>query len=468
MPAVRGVHEEEEKMKLMRLAMCVAAFAVLGKIAMSEDIDVRALQAKIQAQEQRLNDLNAKLGASKVVVGENEGLVSINKNAVVTIGGTVNTRYYYYNGKISDDNGVVTIPAGSVIPPVAVLLPNGVPAANTDLRASEGNLKISDAKLTVQIDVNDYFDAFLKVDLQSSTDGSGSDNAEVYYVRWKNVCNTGFGLKVGRDALVFGEGGYGVLGAWAANGDGVGDIDWGDITDGVVYYARPAHNNWDIGRITQITPYWEGLDGKVGFELSVFQRPGANGGNHYYDVQDGKFKTENYGTSASARLRFTPIEGLDLSLSAVNFGSNNSDADNNTAVDVSAKWRPAAFNRLLVWAQYIHGWNAAFVDGLNAGTVNLGAAFDINESFTVFAQGDYLYGSGYEGTSPVAGLLPGYDHDRARGWAAYAGVQYKLPYGVLAELGYKYENVKWSDSAANASNIKVRGHTAYAHLGFDF
>ena len=456
MPAVRGVHEEEEKMKLMRLAMCVAAFAVLGKIAMSEDIDVRALQAKIQAQEQRLNDLNAKLGASKVVVGENEGLVSINKNAVVTIGGTVNTRYYYYNGKISDDDGVIN------------LVPDpGTPDINYDLRASEGNLKISDAKLTVQIDVNDYFDAFLKVDLQSSTDGSGSDNAEVYYVRWKNVCNTGFGLKVGRDALVFGEGGYGVLGAWAANGDGVGDIDWGVLPD-VGYYTRPYHNNWDIGRITQITPYWEGLDGKVGFELSVFQEVGRNGGRHYYD--DGRFKTANYGTSASARLRFTPIEGLDLSLSAVNFGRSDDlrgvVADNNTAIDLSAKWRPAAFNRLLVWAQYIHGWDANFYDGVDAGTVNFGAAFDINESFTVFAQGDYLYGSGYEGTSPVAG--PGYDHDRARGWAAYAGVQYKLPYGVLAELGYKYENVKWSKSATDLSNIKVRGHTAYAHLGFDF
>jgi hypothetical protein len=564
--------------------MCVAAFAVVGKIALSEDIDVRSLQQKLAAQEARLNDLQAKVNAGAYASGsEVEGILSANKNAVLTIGGTVNTRYYYRDGKTSggdvdytnlsgatlgnpainngntfnyDDTGLVNATGNtSIANSGANIAANGIfsvaqndvvgigsifemrdvdgdligpgvryygdgtevnyrqaanwgyrlPAGINRSRAAQGDLKVSDAKLTVKIDVNDYFDAFLKIDLQSSVgEQYSSDNAEAYWVRWKNVCNSGFGLKVGRDALVFGEGvGTGVLGDWTAGaGDGLSDLAWDGFA---AELARPLHNGWDIGRITQITPYWESQDGKFGFEVSLFQNANKDWGRMnlgspkttYFD--GNKWKSTNYGLgSASARIRFRPVEGLLLSASVVNWhdksankfgGTYDTNKKDNTAVDLAFSYRPAFFNKLNIWGEWLHGWDVGNIKGIDSDAVNLGFSLDLNESWTVFVQGDYLNSRGYgKAVNFIAlddandnVLIPedsilgyGYGYDKAKAWAAYAGLQYKLPYGVSLEAGWKYEEIKWSGNRLNRAadykvkTAKLKGHTVYAHLGFDF
>lgn len=484
-------------MKLMRLAMCVAAFAVIGKIALSEDVDVRALQAKLAAQEARLNDLQAKInaGGPAYSAGQTEGLVSINKNAVVTIGGTVNTRYFYRGAKIESpvlDYGFDSDYEG---PADAAWGFGGNGTWRTVAKASESDLKISDAKLRVKVDVNDYFDAFLQVDLQSSADGA-SDNAEIYWVRWKNVCNSGFGVLVGRAPLVFGVGGYGVLGSYAAGGgDGLAEVKGGafegpfaTIDDGDYIGGTwiPPHNGWDIGRVTQVTPYWEGLDGKIKFELSFMQgvdnRFGgkmSSAGWNYAEwntpysgapwwTADPYYKSHNYGFGTmSARLGVKPIEGMLISASAINYYNRHLGTDkfpgedypfykkNNTAIDLAFSYRPAFFNKLNIWAQWIHGWNVNNINNLDSDAVNFGASFDFNESWTIFAQGDYLrskLGNGID----VKGTA----------WAAYGGIQYKLPYGAMLEAGWKHE---WVDYKWDGYKVmKINADTIYAHLGFDF
>jgi hypothetical protein len=538
--------------------MCVVVFAVVGKIALSEDIDVRSLQRKLAAQESRLNDLQAKVNASAYASGgDAEGILSANKNAVLTIGGTLNTKYFYRDGKISSGDGrlrgsftgglgVIPIRGGVLSNLVIFDGTNGghittnfgdINPADGDYvgynpntpkaRAQESDLKISHAKLTVKIDVNEYFDAFLKIDFQSSGNVA-SDNAEEYWIRWKNVCNTGFGLKVGRDLLVFGEPGYGAMINWTrGGGDGISDVVWSSGEGGVLGYgglAVPLHNVWEIRRLTQISPYWQSRDGKFSAEFSLFQNHAQNqarlsngSGNPASVYYDGKWKSKNYGTSGSLRLRWRPIEGLLLSASVVNYRNSDdsgtswrflgaattgalvaadwarkkNSAANNTAIDLAFSYRPAFFNKLNVWGQWIHGWNVLGFKDLDSDAVNLGASFNINQRWTIFAQGDYLKSKGYNKSQftranvPVTGNLgdliggifgaTGAGYDKAAGYALYAGLQYKLPYGVNAEVGYKYEEIKWKNNVLNrvlpgtkVPTAKVTGHTAYAHLGFDF
>ncbi len=73
-------------MRFLRLAACAAAFAVVGGMAVAEDMDIRALQAKLAAQEARLNDLQAKMGSGGAAATP-ANITSIRKNAKVTIGG---------------------------------------------------------------------------------------------------------------------------------------------------------------------------------------------------------------------------------------------------------------------------------------------------------------------------------------------------------------------------------------------
>ncbi len=351
-------------MKLMRLAMCVAAFALVGKIALSEDMDVRALQAKLAAQEARLNDLQAKMygaacGDEKKVA---DGLTSLRKNAVVTIGGNVNTRYFYRSGKVESALDVRSTRLNG----------QEIGYGQDNRRATRmrevgnmkyGDLRVTDAKVEVKIDVNDYFDAYVKMDLQDG-DFARAGVAQNYWVRWKNVCNSGFGLLIGRDALKFGGvTPYGIIGSWTKNNDGYNDVinmnamgetlgprvlNDGQNMQGRAFGARgpdglgegmfvgngnmPTRTIWDFSRTTQINPYWESQGGAFKAELSLLQSidtrqnvaqlVNTDGTGSVNPVQE--WRTVNYGLgSGTLRLTWKPIEGLKLVASAMNLYAKN-------------------------------------------------------------------------------------------------------------------------------------------------
>jgi len=239
------------------------------------------------------------------------------------------------------------------------------------------------------------------------------------------------------------------------------------------------HNYWDQGRIIQVTPYREGLDGKLKAEVSIFQESGNNEGrmdnsraySSQYYVDGHTYKSRNYGTSMSARVGYEAIEGLKLSASVVNYMDNWKDgnnfvglggygsdsyAKNNTAVDLAFSYRPAFFNRAKVWAQWIHGWNVDGLKDVDSDTISYGGSFDLNDSWTVFAQGDWLRTKdGYAGAD-----------DKAESWAAYGGIRYVLPYGINLEAGWKHEQAKWKRGGVKI--LKAKADTAYLRLGFDF
>jgi len=473
-------------MKRMRLAMGVAAFALLGGVVMAGDLDVQALQAKLAAQEARLNDLQAKIGSASVQSGAASGVTSIRKNAKVTIGGQVNTRYFLYSGKIED---------------AGVTLPNG--------KINKADFKVSDAKINFKIDVNDYFDAFVRINLQnggrsSGQWGSGNDGvstAQYAWIRWKNLCNTGFGVLVGRNDLVYGPGSQSgmIESGWSHNNAFLGDTPF------LSYFSPTLDNsffapgntplgpnivddvfngriNSDHSRTTQITPYWEGLDGRLKIEASFFQDWDYFGIESYND--NGTVKNaRNYGTGFSTRVKYAPISGLNLYASFMNrfdpyndvatrtanattWSIRHNDKSSTQGLNLGFDYTPACFTRLKVYGQWNHTWKAGFSGGdLTMG--NNAVANDItlfNPSTTVDI---YTLGFAYGLTEQLKFALTGdylrakKDDVRLKGWAIYPALRYTLPYGVNFEVGYQYSQFKVAD-------LKAKLNTLYGHIGFDF
>ncbi len=467
-------------MKRMGVLCCLALVLAAGR-GWSSDYDIHQMQERLAAQEARMaeqdarmNDLHAKIQNSMYMSGSGESsadsIISLQKNAKVTVGGLLTTKYTYTKASVSSLDGR---------PDDAV---NG---RGTREVSKTGNLAITDAELYLNVDVNEHFDAFVALDLQN--DARDYYIAKAYYVRWKNICNTGWGLKVGRDALVFGEEGIGELGSYAAGGgDGLSEIGlgYGTIDGGII----PIHNGWDVDGVVQVTPYWEGLDGKLSFELSFMQNIYDDeaamdwGDNNYYRINgDGVLKTRsrNFGVgSMSARVMYTAIEDLKFTFGIVNYreiGNGGYDADldqyddtstgygqdigfsqNNKAFALAAGWRPSFLNRFYFWGQWIHGSDVYHFDGAKSDAINYGVSFDLAEGLTMFAQGDYLRTRYKWGGNDA----------KATACAFYTGLQYSLPYGVSLEAGWKYENVKHSRDGQTVT--KARANTLYLLAGFEF
>jgi hypothetical protein len=234
-------------------------------------------------------------------------------------------------------------------------------------------------------------------------------------------------------------------------------------------------------------PYWEGLDGKLRVEASLIQNVGANDSRTgYYNANANNPNTAPYYRvsddglgSFTGRVIYKPIEGLKLSASVLNFynravGQLNDDPNwqypyaptnekrmnkNNTAVDLAASWRPAFLcSKLMLWTEWVHSFNAAHYDNLDSDGLNFGFSYDFTDKVTFFAQGDMLYTNFDKDWT---------NHFKSNIWAFYTGLQYKFAYGVLLELGWKHEWVKYKDNTASTL-LKAHGDTVYGHVGFTF
>jgi hypothetical protein len=343
-----------------------------------------------------------------------------------------------------------------------------------------GDLKVSDANINFKIDVNDYFDAFVRINLLdgSRTDNGrgGINNAQFAWIRWKNLCNSGFGIVIGRDSLVFGAGGQSGFaeGQGYAGKDGflIGKLKsaTGGQFLGLVSTEYGMRTGYDYNRTTQITPYWESQDGKIKAEVSFFHNiEVADGGNFN---KDGYHRSFNYGLGTmSGRLTVKPIEGLRLVASVMNrysngidrsgtyynynvgpTGSTSKDARNSTAANFGFDYTPSCFSRLKLFAQWTHDWNAGWFDDAKADVTNFGFNFKLTEQLTFITQGEYLKAKAADG--------------KISGWAVYPGFRYVLPYGVNFELAYRYERL--TAKYAGVKMAKGSMSTVYGQIGFDF
>lgn len=472
----------------MRKGWVIAlAFVLVGGVAWAED-DVEALRARLAAQEARManqdarmRDLEAKMmGARGPSEDAIEGITSLRKNAVVTIGGFASPTYVgsKYTIKSSRD-----------------LEYNGVDGYTKRAEAKHGSLEFLETELHVGLNIGENIDGFIAIDLNVGTAGGAWGAAKEFWLRYKNICNTGFGLKVGKDYAVFGGIAYGYLDSYATLGDGVSWLGQGsfgnnpnvlgDAAPGGMG-SMPLHNYWLMKGVNQITPYWESQDGKFKVEASAFQTidvlgQDGNGGftNYYWDGHTNsehnrgrynKYTSTNRGLpSLSARVTWKPIEGLEVIGGFMNIRRNSfSDwsglggadvelARNNAATYLGFMYRPCFLPKLNVWGQWVHGWNVANIKDLDSDAFNLGVAWSFTDKFTVFAQGDYLR-STFDGSRSAGGS---YDN-KATAWAAYAGAQYDFGNGLTLEGGWRHENIKYKENGRRVT--KITGDMVYASL----
>ena len=457
--------------------------------------------AKMAAQDARLSDLQAKMTEKAgEPVDKAKGLVSIKKNATVTVGGLVNTRY------VASINSVEHSPA-----------PGVGRTKRSDYKKTD--LAITDAKFNVDIKVNDHFEAYLQLDLQHAQ--NRIDNvagvAQKYYIHWKNIMESGFGLLIGRNNFIFSDrfnvGQFtGLLGRhddFSANYliDGIGLYDNrpGGMAGEGMFSGRgnlmPNHVGWDYSRTTQINPYWQSEDGKLRVDLTLMQSAErlhgtANtfGAADYNGDGIWERRSINYGLgSGTFRIMWKPIEGLALTGSVANFyqrnqrdgGTNRWDgrfgtstwattgsiaagnlvvhdewiASNATATNLSFNYNPVCATSWNFWGKWTHGWNDGWTKDLDSDAFNLGASFAFGNGLTLFAQGDY-----FTNRNKRAEVQNWY---RADIWAIYTGLIYRLPYGVNMELGWRHEQSSFEDRTGFA-HTKAKADTVYGHVGFEF
>lgn len=478
------------------------ALVLLGGVTWAED-DIEALRARLAAQDARManqdarmRDLEAKMMSAKGPNEDNlEGITSLRKNAVVTIGGFASPSYVGSKYKIESTYGDWG---------------DGTSYRDATYRkraeSSHGSLEFIEAELHIGFTIGDNIDGFAAIDLNAVKGGGDWGVAKDFWIRYKNICNTGFGLKAGRDNAAFGGIAYGYLDSYATLGDGAswvgngafganpnvlglaadtGNYGYGSEVAG--FGSMPLHNYWLMKGVNQITPYWESQDGKLKVEVSAFQTidvAGYNGGggydNFYWnDLNNSthprsgynKYTSTNRGLpSLSTKISWTPIEGLELIASAMNIRRNSfADGDplgitdvsldkNNFATYLGFMYRPCFLPKLNVWGQWVHGWNVANVKDLDSDSFNLGAAWSFTDKFTVFFQGDYLR-SRYKGTGRRTGINY---NNKGTAWAAYGGAQYDFGNGLTLEAGWRHENIKYKEWGQRVS--KITGDMVYASL----
>lgn len=498
------------------LLLCIMVLCVAGGALRAEDSDIGELRAllveqqktlaeqsaKMAAQDARMTDLQAKMrekaGASSDPVDKAKGVVGIRKNAVVTVGGQLNTRYVGTTGNVEHD---------------------AMDGAGMQKRSEYkiGNFSITDAKLSFKIDVNENFDAFVQLDLQHDSDRltRTAGIAQKYWVRWKKaVCDTSFGVLIGRNDFIFSDrynvGQYsGLLGkhddfgsTFATKGitiygDDVSTPTYtgpgGQLGEGMFSHRgnlTPNHVGWDYSRTTQINPYLELMDGKLRFDLSLMQAPErlAGGTSNTVDPATSNGVTEyrsiNYGLgSGTFRIMWKPIEGLSLTGSVANFYQGNAHdgstnrwdarkgisswatghsewiSKNATATNISIRYNPSFAKAWNFWGKWTHGWNDGWTKDLDSDAFNLGASYTFLKRWTVFAQGDYFTNKNKR--SVVENWYEG------NIWASYAGIKYAFPYGANLELGWRHEEYSYKNRAGY-KHTKGKLDTIYGHVGYDF
>lgn len=567
-------------MSKFRWGMGLAVAMLVAGVAFAED-----------GLKSELADIRAKLAAQESAVmapsagGEAEGIISLKKNAVVKIGGLVNVRYFNRNADIKYVN-----------------LDNG--GMNTVSKVRESDLRVTDARLIVDAKVNDMVGAFFEIELTASgrgIAGGGSrvangarygvdsfeagDNARQAYIYFTNICDSGFGLNVGRTSVPFGMNvNPGVLATLSASGRGdsytemgggvpamgqaitIGNFapgamgfinpvvaQNGGYTIGNTVYTRvnyssgavvPFYGVTDHKRANQITPYWENKAKTFKAELALLQidndvyaeNPYGYWGpagwstaglpaNSWYTT---KYKTSDYGLqSGSLRLTWKPIEGLTLGGSLMNWHSGNDNgtaaqsfgqtgialagpggaynrlftsgmggaastlgnlnaaqsaywknsiySDNYTFSSLGFDYRPACFKKLRVWSEWVHGWNYEFTKGNSSDAITLGVQYFFTEAFNMFLQGDYVSArrdgnninptwGNFNGPNNVNAFNAGYDKYNA--YSTYVGAQYQIAKGVMAELGWRHEWLKWKGLGSTLA--KASADDVYAHVGIVF
>ncbi len=436
-------------------------------------------------------------------------LLSIERNASVTIGGELRTNYIGSRGNFVDPGPP---PAG-----FGIDAPSGAPAKSrtTDLQVSDARLAI-DARIRyrwrarLEMNLNGYegFHRVFRTRNPNDPAAGPPYTADYPNLDWPyyvgeaslemlKAGHSGFGFKVGAFKPSFGL---------QTRPDLVGRsyLDGPDLVDSYLMDPLAYRNGVRLPHAARFRdPVLAAMANYemrdiVRFEAGVFQElcdyPRG------YAVAGGRYKYRNDSPpprSWQVGLSLLPLEGWELSATFRNrysrsrgihywadspyrwdFRSNGASGGGDPAWDdATAQWvdggaGPAFGSRkneqsfivglaveipntkLAVQLEYAHGWNQGFNKYLNSDDVNLGLSYRLTPLLTLFGQAEWLHLKDRSWMAQTAGGTWARDSRNNRLYRFLLGAQYELFSGMTVEAGWQYEYWNITSSLGGAGGTK--------------
>ena len=124
-----------------------------------------------------------------------------------------------------------------------------------------------------------------------------------------------------------------------------------------------------------------------------------------------------------------------------------------------------------IQAEYAHGWNQGFNKYLNSDGVNLGLSYRLTPFLTLHAQGEWLH---LKDRSWMAATAGGWERDTRNNhlYRAAFGAEYELLRGLTVEAGWQYEYWRLTSAMGGAGGVGDRrintANTVYMGTRFIF
>lgn len=382
-------------------------------------------------------------------------LISLRKNAAVSIGGEFATDYTHQKSKTS------SILPTSTTPPV-------------DSRVSDLTLRRTNLRL--KADVHPNISAFIKLDLSSGNDEYDDEIIEEAMLVMSAVGGTGLGFFAGKGRAPYGQDvAMGMLQSYhhATNrytsSEGPIFINEPPFKDPdpaappAPPEANPVMRPGQIDRVLTVGASYEWED-RWKVELAAFQ-PGADAYRDRFKSTGGSGNSADIG--AAARVWWRPFDDLVLQFSAV--AARSSDMarvrlrndlrlgarGTGTAYAVSAgfDWKRGPWQ---VFGEYQHGWDWNFTRGYDTDTWQVGVARGFGDNWRVAAVAEGLH-------IDDGGAAEAVRHDYCK---LSLNVRYAFASGffILAEYGHEWARRKQSETLAE----KRRGDFFGIRVGMSF
>ncbi len=415
-------------------------------------------------------------------------LLSIRKNASVTVGGEMRTDYIGSRGNFVDPSP----------PPPGIAAPPGAPA-----KSSVGDLKLTTTKIAVDARIHNRWRARIEMNLNGyegvnrprwtrNPNTPGNPPTAEYPAReWRDYLgeaylemlkngHSGFGFKIGAFKPSFGL---------QTRPDLIGrsyldapDLLESHLMDPLAYAngVRLPHASRFLEPVFAATASYEMRD-IVRFEAGIFQDrydfPRRAGPDSDRTVRSDSppprswqlgfsiLPLEGWELSATFRNRYSRSRGIRYWADSPyrwDFRSNSASGGGDPSWDpIQAQWVDGGAGpgfgsrrnaqdfivglaveipntKLAVQLEYAHGWNQGFNEYLHSDDVNLGLSYRLTPFLTLFGQGEYLR---VKDRSWMAETGGGWARDSRtnRLYRVLLGAEYEVFRGLTLEAGWQYE-----------------------------
>ncbi len=370
-------------MKLIRgvLGAAAAALLVCGAAKADEVSDMRrAMEEMKQEMNSKLQNMEAKYEADLRDLKESAGgegpteLVTMKKYKM-TVGGTLITEYRFEHGATD--------------------------AKQSTKDKTTAGWGLNKAEMKFKIKTSDTTTAVLKLDLDDT--GTDGDLVEEAYYDWKKLLDGNLGIRVGKHEIAYGK----------------PDASIGD-SDSVVHGKggkSPTSANGLLLNGTGIHNIGE-IDNTAGLNLNYKIRDIATidfttfSNTHAASAGENKTNGDCGFNSFATQVKVSPIERLELVAGFVHLYNDGADAydfqsggsmsgyynaaDNtyfnnhltDHAMEMSLGATLNVNDRIDLFTQYMHTWNAAYIDEATVNTFNFGGTYKVNKNLTLGAMFD--------------------------------------------------------------------------------